>query len=106
MSVNFAWVCICILEGGHFSIPEIDANPRMTRLALSDWEVFISVGFGWGVDFSTLYLTMVVDGCSLLSSSLNFRDKESIRCINENHHYNYSFFVKYHTSVVEGGCNG
>ena len=34
MSGSFAWVCICILEGGHFSIPDADADPGMTELAL------------------------------------------------------------------------
>ena len=35
MGGNFAWVCIRILEGGHFSIMFADADPRMTGLALS-----------------------------------------------------------------------
>ena len=36
MSGSYAWVCIYILEGGHFSIPEADALPGMTGLALRD----------------------------------------------------------------------
>jgi hypothetical protein len=32
---QFCMVCICILEGGHFSIPDADADPGMTGLALS-----------------------------------------------------------------------
>jgi hypothetical protein len=32
---QFAWFCICILEGGHVSIPDADADPRMTGLALT-----------------------------------------------------------------------
>jgi hypothetical protein len=37
MSGNIAWVCICIQEGGHFSIPDADAdaNPGLTGLALT-----------------------------------------------------------------------
>jgi hypothetical protein len=34
MSGTSAWVCIYILEGGHFSIPDADANLGMTGLAL------------------------------------------------------------------------
>ena len=34
MGGSFAWVCICIMEGGHFSIPDADLDPRMTGLAL------------------------------------------------------------------------
>jgi hypothetical protein len=36
MQSSFAWICICIciMEGGHFSIPDADADPRMTGLAL------------------------------------------------------------------------
>jgi hypothetical protein len=34
MSGSFAWVYIYILEGGHFSIPDADADPGMTGLAL------------------------------------------------------------------------
>jgi hypothetical protein len=37
MSHSFAWVCICILEGGHLSIPDADADPGMTGLALSPY---------------------------------------------------------------------
>ena len=33
MSGSFAWVCICILDGGHFSFP--DADPGTTGLALT-----------------------------------------------------------------------
>ena len=33
MSDRFAWICICILGGGHLSFP--DADPGTTRLALS-----------------------------------------------------------------------
>ena len=36
MSGSFAWVCICILEGGHFSFLDADADPIMTRLALRE----------------------------------------------------------------------
>ena len=32
MSGNLPWVCICVLEGSHF--PFMDADPRMTGLAL------------------------------------------------------------------------
>jgi hypothetical protein len=39
MSGSFAWVYICIMEGGHFSIPDADANPRMTGLALRHLEM-------------------------------------------------------------------
>ena len=35
MSDNFAWVCICILEGANFSIPDADADARMIVLALT-----------------------------------------------------------------------
>jgi hypothetical protein len=39
MSDSFAWVCICILEGDHFLIPDADADadadPGMTGLALT-----------------------------------------------------------------------
>ena len=34
MGGSYAWVCIRILEGGHFSILDADANPRMIGLAL------------------------------------------------------------------------
>ena len=34
MSDNFAWVCICIMDGGHFSFLDTNANPWTTRLAL------------------------------------------------------------------------
>jgi hypothetical protein len=34
MSGSFAWVCICILEGGHFSFLDADADPGTTGLAL------------------------------------------------------------------------
>ena len=34
MSGSFAWVCICILDGGHFSFPDADADPGTTGLAL------------------------------------------------------------------------
>ena len=34
MSDSFAWVCICILDGDHFSFPDAYANPRTTKLAL------------------------------------------------------------------------
>jgi hypothetical protein len=33
-----AWVCICILDGGHFSFPDADADPGTTRLALSAYK--------------------------------------------------------------------
>ena len=32
---RYAWVCICILDGGHFSIPDADADPGTSGLALS-----------------------------------------------------------------------
>ena len=35
MSGSSPWVCICILEGGHFSIPDADADPGMIGLALT-----------------------------------------------------------------------
>ena len=31
---QFCLVCVYIMEGGHFSISDADANPRMTGLAL------------------------------------------------------------------------
>ena len=34
MGDSFAWVCNCILEGGHFSIQDADAHPGMNGLAL------------------------------------------------------------------------
>jgi hypothetical protein len=34
MSGSFAWVCICILEGGHFSFLNADAGRGSTGLAL------------------------------------------------------------------------
>ena len=34
MSGGFTWVCICIMEGGHFSFLDADANPELTWLAL------------------------------------------------------------------------
>lgn len=33
-SGNFAWVCICIMGGGHFSFPDANADPGTTGLAL------------------------------------------------------------------------
>ena len=36
MSGSFAWVCICIPEGGHFSFLYAYVDPRMTRLALKE----------------------------------------------------------------------
>ena len=35
MSGSFAWVCICILDGGHFSFPNADADPGTIGLALN-----------------------------------------------------------------------
>ena len=35
VSGSFAWVCICILEGGHFSFLDANADPRMIGLALT-----------------------------------------------------------------------
>jgi hypothetical protein len=35
MDGSFAWVCICIVDGGHVSIADADADPGMTGLALS-----------------------------------------------------------------------
>ena len=35
MSGSFAWVRICIPDGGHFSFLDVDADPRTTGLALS-----------------------------------------------------------------------
>jgi hypothetical protein len=32
MSGSFAWLCICILDGGHFSFPNADADPGTTSL--------------------------------------------------------------------------
>jgi hypothetical protein len=32
-----AWVCIYILDGGHFSFPDADADLGTTRLALSTY---------------------------------------------------------------------
>jgi hypothetical protein len=32
---QFCMVYICIVEGGHFSIPDADADPGMTGLALT-----------------------------------------------------------------------
>ena len=32
---HFAWVCICILDGGHFSFPDANADPGTTGLALN-----------------------------------------------------------------------
>lgn len=35
MSDNFAWVQICILDGGHFSFLDAGANPRTNGHALT-----------------------------------------------------------------------
>ena len=36
MSGGFAWIYICILDGGHYSFPDVDVDPRTTGLALMD----------------------------------------------------------------------
>ena len=43
MSGSFAWVCICILDGGHFSFPDADEDPGSTGLALTDITLLISI---------------------------------------------------------------
>ena len=35
LSGNFAKVCICILEGGHMSFLDVDADPRTIWLSLT-----------------------------------------------------------------------
>ena len=35
MSGTFVWVCICILDGGHFSFQDVDADPGTVGLALT-----------------------------------------------------------------------
>jgi hypothetical protein len=31
----FSWICICILEGGHFSISDANRDPEMNGFALT-----------------------------------------------------------------------
>jgi hypothetical protein len=47
MSGNFDLVCMCILEGGHFSIPDADANPIMIGLALRATSHYKAAGIEW-----------------------------------------------------------
>jgi hypothetical protein len=57
-SGTFAWVCICILNGGYFSFTDANADPRTTGLAPNTMNgvlgiaisLLLSVGLSWAYE--------------------------------------------------------